>query len=128
MDRGMSWRRDSATIAGGIAAALGKGLLIATAGFAAAVIFGHPPAAAASLWRVLATAIAGCSCLLAAVVIRREQCDADDAAKHQVRELVSLVKKLPGMESPQPELTEACEPFTSRLDHERERLSVGKGR
>jgi hypothetical protein len=126
----MSWRRDSTVIAGGIAAALGKGLLIGTAGLLIAAAFGTTPMAAASAWSILATAAIGMSCLVGAAIIRREHSDADDQAKHEVRELMSLVRKLPGMQELEP-----CKPddepgrYTSRLDRERaESVSCRGGR
>jgi hypothetical protein len=128
MDRVMSWRRDGATIAGGIAAALGKGLLIACAGFTVAAVFGGPAAAAATLWSILATGLFGSTCLLGAAMIRRERCDAEDAVKEELRELVSLIRKLPGVEGQMHEPDSPCGPYTARLEGARKRSSLGRGR
>ena len=107
-------------IAGGISAALGKGLLIACSGLTVALLFGAPTVAAASVWTVVATAVAGSSCLLAAAIIRREHCDSEEAVKLELRELVSLVRNLPGFDPIERETpTQHEQPFTSRLDRER---------
>ncbi len=117
----MRWRaRGGGPIAGGIAGALGKGFLIACAGLTVAALFGSPPVAAAGLWTILATGVFGGSCMLAAGVIRREQCEADEVARKEVRELMSLVRKMPGLEGLAADTPdEQAERFTSRLDRER---------
>src|SRR5579863_7319615 len=112
----MSWRtKEGGSVVGSIAAAFGKGFWLACAAFTVAAIFGTP-SAAGGLWTILATAAVGSCCLLAAAVIRREQCEADRAAQKEVRELMTLVRKLPGVQQPNLDLAgeEQTEQFTSR--------------
>ena len=122
----MSWRRDGGTIAGAIAGALGKGFLIGCAGLTIAFLFGSPPVAAASFWTILATAVVGTGCMLAATMIRRAQCDAEEEAdaKKDIRTLITLVRKLPGLQEIEDDAPEVA-PFTSRLARERNETSAG---
>lgn len=101
----MNSKRDIATIAGGIAAALGKGILIGTAGLLIAATLGATPLTEASARSILATAAVGMSCLIGAAIMRREQRDADDQGKCEARELMSLVRKLPRTQE-----RESCKP------------------
>jgi hypothetical protein len=123
------WGKEGGSIAEDIARAAGKGFLAAWATLVVAAVFGGPAAAAATLWAIAPTATVGGTCMIAATAARGEGRQAEEEERQQVRELVSLEKKLPVLESAAQtveDLVEAQERFADWIEGQRSN-SLGRG-
>jgi hypothetical protein len=63
------------TVSAGILDALGRGLLIATAGVVAACFFGTAHLAAMGLWMIGLAAVSGVGCMIGSALVRNAGCD-----------------------------------------------------
>ena len=63
------------TVSAGILDALGRGLLIATAGVVAGLMFGTTHLTALSLWTIAVAAASGVGCMVGSALVRNAGCD-----------------------------------------------------